>query len=104
MYILYTSSLENPQTFTHDSFIVTSDFDNALCGDFTYDVTFDGSPITDSSVPPIAYDPSNRQFSVYSEDLNLLGLKTITVTGYYVLHSSNVWAISFDLEFVSPCT
>ena len=59
-YVLYTSSQESPQTFTHDEFTVTSDFDNTLCGEFTYEATFDDSSISDSTLPPISYDPSSR--------------------------------------------
>ena len=59
-YVLYTSSQESPQTFTHDEFTVTSDFDSSLCGDFTYDATFDSTSISDLSLPPIAYDASSR--------------------------------------------
>ena len=76
---------------------MTSDFDNSLCGDFIYEATYDGVSIHDTSLPPVSYDYNNRLFSVYSEDLNLIGLKTITVNGHYALHSSNTYQISFQI-------
>ena len=83
-------------TFTHDEFSVTSDFDSSLCGDFTYTATFEGSSITNMSLPPVSYDSETRQFSVfYDDDINFIGLKTATVDGFYVLHSSNSFQISF---------
>ena len=78
-------------------------FDSALCGDFTYDATYESFPITDSTLPPLAYDPSNRMFSVFANDINLAGTKTITVTGYFVLHSSNTFTITFELDMITPC-
>ena len=51
----------------------------------------------------MSYDPSSRLFSVYSEDLTLVGLRTITVEGYYVLHQANSFTVTFQIEMVSPC-
>ena len=92
--MLYTFTQEEPYSFSHEAFVATSLFDSALCGDITYEATFDGSIITESSLP-VAYDPVTRQFSVFSEDLNLVGLKDITVKGFFVDHVANEFTISF---------
>ena len=42
-------------------------------------------------------------FSVFANDINLVGTKTITVTGYFVLHSSNTFTITFELDMITPC-
>jgi len=89
--VLYTETQGSPFTFTHDEFSVTSDFDNTLCGEFTYAATFEASSLADVSLPPIAYDPEAREFSVFSDDINLVGLKSITVGGYYKLHPANAF-------------
>ena len=68
---------------------MTSALDLTNCGAFTYDATYEGLSLEGASLPPIAYDSSTREFSVFSEDISLVGLKTITVSGYYENFSTN---------------
>ena len=42
----------------------------------------DGVPLTDSSLPPVSYDGSSLQFSVFSEDYDFDGTKTLTVNAF----------------------
>ena len=54
---------------------------HSLCGDITYTATFmnnniDGiNPLADPIVDAVGYDASSRTFTVYSEDLTLIGAK-----------------------------
>ena len=73
---------------------MTSSFDSALCGAHTYTATYEGSPITESS-SPVAYDPSTKEFTVFADDIGLVGPKTITISGFYEEHTSNSAEISF---------
>ena len=53
----------------------------------------DGAPLTDFSMPPVAYDGLDLEFSVFSEDYDFDGLKTLTVNGYltdYVMHTHQI--------------
>ena len=100
-YILYTETEESPFTFTHNEFSVTSSLDLSLCGNIVYVATYDASTLTSESSPPISYNA--RQFSVFSEDISLVGLKTITVNGSYEDYSSNDFEIAVSIDFVSPC-
>ena len=64
--------------------------DNSLCGGLTYSADMDGSPLTDSTMPPVAYDNLNQLFSVFSEDYDFDGLRTLTVNAYmtdYDMHT-----------------
>ena len=36
-------------------------------------------PMDDITQDPVGYDPANLQFTVYSEDFGLLGLRDLTV-------------------------
>ena len=47
-----------PQAFTHDPFTVAlqASSDNTLCGPLSYGANIDGTPISEATVPPIAYD------------------------------------------------
>ena len=70
--------------FTHDEFTVTTlPFDHTLCGDVNYKVYFDATELSTSS-EPIAYDTILRQFEIYSEDLDIIGMHYITVKAFFV--------------------
>ncbi len=48
------------------------------------------SPLTDSSLPPVAYDDQNLLFSVFSEDYDFDGTRTLTVNAFltnYAMHT-----------------
>ena len=53
----------------------------SACGTLSYSATFDGSPI-DTNSAPMRYDSATRTFTVYSEDSQLLGSRTITVSAH----------------------
>ena len=72
--------------FNHDPVtIVTQPISHTLCGLISYTSTFmtagiDGIlPMDNIAQDPVGYDPANLQFTVYSEDFNLLGLRDLTV-------------------------
>jgi hypothetical protein len=78
-YILHSFAPAAKYTFVHDPFtIVTQPNAHSLCGNVSYDVTFNGAVIEASS-EPMAHDDASRTFSIYTEDYNLLGLNDITV-------------------------
>ena len=50
----------------------------------------DANPLSTSSLPPVAYDDQNQLFSVFSEDYDFDGLKTLTVNAHmtdYNMHT-----------------
>ena len=90
-YPVFTESQEAPFTIDHEAFTVTVQGSNdaTICGQLTYSAQVDGSPISNFSLPPIAYDSNARQFSVWSEDYDFDGLFTLTVDAYltqYIVH------------------
>ena len=67
----------------HDPFtIVTSSFPNTLCGSLSYSATFDTTTIDTESTGPITYDSDLLTFVLYSEDVNLIGSHTITLSAF----------------------
>ena len=96
-YSLFTQSLEDPLTFTHDQFTIAlqgSD-DSTLCGDLSYTATMDGTPLTEFSLPPVAYDGMTQEFQVFTEDTDFEGVKTLAVLGYLTDYTMNAHDISF---------
>ena len=57
----------------------------------------------DWTLPGITYDSASREFAIFSEDISLVGLKTITVQGYYENYSANFFEMTFQIDLVSPC-
>ena len=51
-------------------------------------------PMVDITQDPVGYDPTNLQFTVYSEDFNLLGLRDLTVQAYLVEYPQIVSEVS----------
>ena len=66
----------------HSAFIIeTSPNTHTLCGEITYEATFMGSTVdTDSS--PMKYDTSSRQFTFFSDDVNLVGTHDFSITAH----------------------
>ena len=59
---------------------MTSSLDISVCGDLTYVADWEGDMIAaDWTLPGITYDSASREFAIFSEDISLVGLKTITV-------------------------
>ena len=83
-YDLYDFDDTQGFTFSHDPFVVTTTplVGHSLCGDVHYHVWFEGTLVTDSS-RPLKYDTFTRSFDFYSEDMNLVGIRTIEVQGYF---------------------
>ena len=77
-YTLYSFDASNRYEFSHSSFIVTTSpiVSHTLCGPLKYQATFESAPIDSSSVP-MAYDSDSQTFAIYSEDLDLLGIRQI---------------------------
>lgn len=88
-YDLFTESLSSPLTFSHEPFTVAlqASSDSTRCGTLSYGANIDGTSISDSTVPPIAYDKSGLEFQVFSEDPNFEGSKTLSIDGYLTLYT-----------------
>ena len=52
-----------------------------MCGTLTYSATFNGAAI-DKITSPMKYDGETRTFTIYSDDMDLLGLKELTLSAY----------------------
>ena len=60
---------------------MTTPLSHLMCGEVDYEVFFEGQSI-DSASSPVSFDTSTRTFEIYSEDFNLVGLRTIEVKGF----------------------
>ena len=60
---------------------MTTPDSHTLCGEFTYEATFMDNPI-DLSTAPMSYDEVARTFTIYSEDMSLIGLQTFTLEAH----------------------
>ena len=56
-----------------------------------------------STLNPVAYEASTRTFSVWSDQLNDVGLRTIEIKGYLELFPDNIETTVFRLDIVSVC-
>ena len=66
-------------TFGHDAFdVVTLPYQHDMCGELTYLATFMSSDITSTS-QPMSYDTTTREFNIYAEPFNLIGIQMFTV-------------------------
>ena len=78
-------------------------FSHSLCGDLTYTSQFNDAVIGATSTP-LAYTMSANEFSIYSEDLGLLGQNIVKVqaflTQYTAVESS---VLETTIELVDPC-
>ena len=75
---------------------------HTLCGDFITTATFDGSPLSLTSVP-MSYDDATGTFSIYSEDEGLVGLKTVTIDSQLIEYPTNQNQLVFEILIVSAC-
>ena len=88
-YVILQASEFAPYTFTHDALsIKTSPVVHTMCGDLITTATFDGSPLSLTSVP-MGYDDVSGTFSIFSEDEGLVGQKTITIDSQLIEYPSN---------------
>ena len=79
--------------WTHNAFtIVTQPNTHTLCGEITYEATFMGN-IVDADSSPMKYDTSSRQFTFFSDDVNLVGTHDFSITA----HLSSYPAIETDI-------
>ena len=60
---------------------MTSPTSHTLCGELTYEATFMDSSIDESS-DPMSYDEVTKTFTIYSEDMTLIGLQTFTLEAH----------------------
>ena len=70
-------------TFTHEAFrkVVSSNLQESQCGALSYIATFQGEVIDlDSSI--MIYDSENHEFSVFTDDRELIGAHSFTVKAY----------------------
>ena len=79
-------------------------YDSTLCGGLTYGALLEGVPLTDSSMPPVAYDGLDREFSVFSNDYDFDGLKTLTVNAYMTDYSMHTHSMEIELQIYNPCS
>ena len=83
-YTIYDYNDAQGYTFMHESFIVATQplVGHSLCGELDYAVFFENLQVTSSS-RPMKYDSVTRTFDLYSEDLKLLGLRSIQIQGFF---------------------
>lgn len=99
-----TYSAESPFTFSHSAVkVVTSPIEHALCGSVTTLVTFEGVVIDETSAD-VQYNAITRQFTVYSNDEGLLGLKPIVIESFLTDYpSAAALTLEFNIHFRSVC-
>ena len=103
-YTITTSSLAAPFTFQHSAFTIsTSPVTHTLCGAVDYTATFDGTTIDAGTVPPAGYDSATRTLSVFYDQLDLVGLRSVAITGFLADHPTTTSPGSGSLTFLSPC-
>ena len=104
-YILYDQSQAAPFDFSHTEFTVTTfPFQHALCGALTYEATFEGSQIGETTAP-MTYDEGTNTFTIYSEDYSLLGLQDITVEAHLTdyVHIVTPAPLFEQILIIDPC-
>ena len=57
----------------------------------------------DLNLTPIIYDPLTRQFSIFSDDLDEAGLRTITVTATLDSLPEITNFIIVEIDIITPC-
>ena len=76
---------------------------SSLCGAITYDAYFESTEI-DGASSPMDYDVAGRTFGIYSEDLNLIGPREITVQAKLLDYPTVVSSIEIgSIEIIDPC-
>ena len=90
----------------HDPFILdTVPIVHTLCGDLTYVATFMNNPIDTLSLPMI-YDAATQQYSIYTEDVNLVGTHPYTIEAFltdYPVTATAPQAEASTIEIIDPC-
>ena len=107
-YDLYDFDESSGFTFIHDPFVVTTMplVSHTLCGDVHYNVWFEGDLVTDST-RPLKYDTLTRTFDLYSEDLSLIGFRSLEVQAFlkdYPQVTSSSPNLIEAIEIFDPCT
>ena len=75
-----------------------------MCGSLSYEADIDGVSILNSdTVPPIAYDALIQEFKVFSEDLNFLGSKSLSIKSFLTEFAMITHEVSFTLVVSNPC-
>ena len=67
---------------SHSPYTVTTTpiVGHTLCGMITYTATFEGAIVESKTFSPVTYDQSYRMFLIFSEDVFLIGTRTLTVS------------------------
>ena len=105
-YILFDyNPIPNGFKFSHDPYsITTKPIVHNLCGQIAYEAYFDGNILNGITSLPMIYDSKTGEFQIYSEDLSMIGLKTITLKAsleeYLITKASDQ---IFSIEIVDPC-
>lgn len=76
-----------------------------MCGEVHYKMHFEGDLLNLNS-NPMAYDTLTRQFEIYSEDMSLLGFRSIEVKAYLKDYSTLVSLkphLNTLIEIQHPC-
>ena len=105
-YTLYANSPLLPfPILTHQAWsYTTTPIAHTLCGSIHYTATFEGNVADETTAQKITYSSDNRTFSMYSEDLDLIGFRTVTVSAFLTDYSMIVQGPeSVQIEIVDPC-
>lgn len=104
-YILYDLNPTGHQ-WVHDQFTLqTVPIDHDFCGDFTYEATFMGDYVDAASLPMV-YDADLRRFTIYSEDMDLIGKHPYSIEAHltdYPVTRTRAQAVKSTIEIVDPC-
>ena len=83
-YKLYSYDFLEPYwIITHDSWSYsTQPTSHQFCGTISYSATYEGVVADEFSMPNMVYHQSNQTFGIYSTDFGLIGMTTLTLSGY----------------------
>ena len=108
-YTLYANSIASPYSLmTHTAWIVTTTpITHTLCGAITYTATFEGSPVSTTTISTVGvtYSSATRTFAIYSENLSLIGNnRAVTVSASLTSYSTiTTGPVSGTVKIIDPC-
>ena len=76
---------------------------NQICGDLKYYANFEGALIDSTTIPDVAYNKETSSFFVYSEDMDLVGLRAVNLVVNFADNPNIGEQLSFEIEFIDPC-
>ena len=115
-YTLYHYSVVDPYWFmTHDAWTYqTQPMTHQMCGTISYSATFEGIVADEFTFSSLVYHQTNRTFGIYSEDMGLIGSRTIELQAYLTDYptiktvDAPLGAINIhqtvEIEIVEPCS